>query len=160
MDRRHNPYAPGAGLQPPELAGRDRLIDEATADMDRLLSRRSAHSQSRKWRDGRDPHGAGASPSPSNRRSAEHAASKRNGRRRRAMIRIIVSTGGEAISVRGQAARTVLRTNGYASGKRPRAAPSAPRILVADFANVNRAPRSGVSQIPQPVQNAVGVHCS
>jgi hypothetical protein len=24
MDRRNNPYAPGAGLQPPELAGRDR----------------------------------------------------------------------------------------------------------------------------------------
>ena len=23
MDRRNNPYAPGVGLQPPELAGRD-----------------------------------------------------------------------------------------------------------------------------------------
>ena len=28
MDRRNNPYAPGAGLQPPELAGRDRLIED------------------------------------------------------------------------------------------------------------------------------------
>jgi hypothetical protein len=40
MDRRNNPYAPGAGLQPPELAGRDRLLDEATIDMDRVLDSR------------------------------------------------------------------------------------------------------------------------
>ena len=40
MDRRNNPYAPGAGLQPPELAGRDRLIEEVTIDMDRVLARR------------------------------------------------------------------------------------------------------------------------
>ena len=40
MDRRNNPYAPGAGLQPPELAGRDRLIEDSTTDMDRLLSKR------------------------------------------------------------------------------------------------------------------------
>jgi hypothetical protein len=40
MERRHNPYAPGAGLQPPELAGRDRLIEDAAIDMDRLLDRR------------------------------------------------------------------------------------------------------------------------
>jgi hypothetical protein len=40
MDRRHNPYAPGAGLQPPELAGRDKLIEDAAIDMDRLLERR------------------------------------------------------------------------------------------------------------------------
>ena len=40
MDRRNNPYAPGAGLQPPELAGRDRLIDDVTIDMDRVLARR------------------------------------------------------------------------------------------------------------------------
>ena len=40
MDRRNNPYAPGAGLQPPELAGRDRLIDDVTIDMDRVLRRR------------------------------------------------------------------------------------------------------------------------
>lgn len=41
MDRRRNPYAPGAGLQPPALAGRDQLIDDATADMARLLKGRS-----------------------------------------------------------------------------------------------------------------------
>jgi hypothetical protein len=41
MDRRNNPYAPGAGLQPPELAGRDRLIEDVTTDMDRLLGKRS-----------------------------------------------------------------------------------------------------------------------
>lgn len=40
MDRRHNPYAPGAGLQPPELAGRDQLIDDAVIDMERVLDRR------------------------------------------------------------------------------------------------------------------------
>ncbi|MDB6105877.1 MAG: family ATPase [Gammaproteobacteria bacterium] len=40
MERRHNPYAPGAGLQPPELAGRDSLIEDAAIDMDRLLERR------------------------------------------------------------------------------------------------------------------------
>lgn len=27
MDPVHNPYSPGAGLRPPELAGRDREID-------------------------------------------------------------------------------------------------------------------------------------
>jgi AAA ATPase-like protein len=40
MDRRKNPYAPGAGLQPPELAGRDRLLDDASIDMDRVLEKR------------------------------------------------------------------------------------------------------------------------
>ena len=40
MDRRLNPYAPGAGLQPPELAGRDRLIEDVTIDMERVLARR------------------------------------------------------------------------------------------------------------------------
>lgn len=42
MDRRFNPYAPGAGLQPPELAGRDQLLADATSDMDRVLARRPA----------------------------------------------------------------------------------------------------------------------
>ena len=42
MDRRNNPYAPGAGLQPPELAGRDRLLQEAAIDLDRVLLRRPA----------------------------------------------------------------------------------------------------------------------
>ena len=40
MDRRLNPYAPGAGLQPPELAGRDALLEDATIDMARVLRRR------------------------------------------------------------------------------------------------------------------------
>jgi len=40
MDRRKNPYAPGAGLQPPELAGRDKLLEEAGIDMDRVLDAR------------------------------------------------------------------------------------------------------------------------
>lgn len=40
MERRHNPYAPGAGLQPPELAGRNRLIEDAAIDMDRLVGGR------------------------------------------------------------------------------------------------------------------------
>jgi hypothetical protein len=40
MDRRRNPYAPGAGLQPPELAGRDKLLEEATIDLDRVLDGR------------------------------------------------------------------------------------------------------------------------
>ena len=40
MDRRNNPYAPGAGLQPPELAGRDTLIETATIDMERALAGR------------------------------------------------------------------------------------------------------------------------
>jgi hypothetical protein len=40
VDRRNNPYAPGAGLQPPELAGRDKLIETATIDMERALAGR------------------------------------------------------------------------------------------------------------------------
>lgn len=44
MDRRTNPFAPGAGLQPPELAGRDHLIEEATIDMERLLKGRATKS--------------------------------------------------------------------------------------------------------------------
>lgn len=42
MDRARNPYAPGAGLQPPELAGRDELIADALIDMDRILAGRQA----------------------------------------------------------------------------------------------------------------------
>ncbi|MYE24537.1 MAG: AAA family ATPase [Gammaproteobacteria bacterium] len=42
MDRRSNPYAPGAGLQPPELAGRAALIDDTSIDMDRVLASRPA----------------------------------------------------------------------------------------------------------------------
>ena len=42
MDRRRNPFVPGAGLQPPELAGRDRLLSDASIDMDRILAGRPA----------------------------------------------------------------------------------------------------------------------
>ncbi len=42
MDRLNNPYVPGAGLQPPELAGRDRLLSDASIDMDRVLAGRPA----------------------------------------------------------------------------------------------------------------------
>ena len=42
MDRRRNPFVPGAGLQPPELAGRHHLLADATIDMDRVLDGRPA----------------------------------------------------------------------------------------------------------------------
>ena len=42
MDRRRNPFVPGAGLQPPELAGRNRLLENAAIDMDRVLAGRPA----------------------------------------------------------------------------------------------------------------------
>lgn len=44
MDPRINPYAPGAGTQPPELAGRDELIEKASIALDRLRNRLSARS--------------------------------------------------------------------------------------------------------------------
>ncbi len=37
MDRRLNPYAPGAGIQPPALVGRDSVLENANIDLDRLL---------------------------------------------------------------------------------------------------------------------------
>ncbi len=40
MDRINNPYAPGAGLQPPTLTGRDQLLEDAAIDMQRALKRR------------------------------------------------------------------------------------------------------------------------
>ena len=42
MDRFSNPYVPGAGLQPPELAGREALMHNALLDMDRVLAGRPA----------------------------------------------------------------------------------------------------------------------
>ena len=44
MDRRINPFAPGAGLQPPELAGRDDVIENATIDLERVLGGRPTKS--------------------------------------------------------------------------------------------------------------------
>lgn len=44
MDPRINPYAPGAGTQPPELAGRDELIEKASIALDRLRNGLSSRS--------------------------------------------------------------------------------------------------------------------
>ena len=42
MDRLSNPFVPGAGIQPPELAGRDALLADTSIDMDRILAGRPA----------------------------------------------------------------------------------------------------------------------
>ncbi len=42
MDPRLNPYAPGAGARPPELAGRDALLERAAVALDRIRSGRAA----------------------------------------------------------------------------------------------------------------------
>ena len=44
MNARDNPYAPGAGTPPPELAGRGALIDEAAIALDRIRDGRAAKS--------------------------------------------------------------------------------------------------------------------
>lgn len=44
MDRRKNPYAPGAGIQPPALVGRDKLLEDVNIDMERLLKKRPVRS--------------------------------------------------------------------------------------------------------------------
>jgi Cdc6-like AAA superfamily ATPase len=44
MDARRNPYAPGAGTPPPELAGRDGIIERAAVALDRICEGRSARS--------------------------------------------------------------------------------------------------------------------
>ncbi|RBP15914.1 AAA ATPase-like protein [Roseiarcus fermentans] len=44
MDPRTNPYAPGAGTPPPELAGRDGVIEQAAIALDRVRSGRQAQS--------------------------------------------------------------------------------------------------------------------
>jgi len=44
MDPRLNPYAPGAGNPPPELAGRDGLIEGAAIALDRIRLQRAARS--------------------------------------------------------------------------------------------------------------------
>jgi hypothetical protein len=40
MDPRRNPYAPGAGAPPPELAGRDALVERAAIALDRIRAGR------------------------------------------------------------------------------------------------------------------------
>jgi len=44
MDPRTNPYAPGAGSPPPDLAGRDGIIERAAISLDRIRNRRAARS--------------------------------------------------------------------------------------------------------------------
>lgn len=44
MDPRSNPYAPGAGSRPPELAGRDDVLDRAAVALDRIRLGRHAQS--------------------------------------------------------------------------------------------------------------------
>jgi hypothetical protein len=44
MDPRRNPYAPGAGTPPPELAGRDEVIERAAVALDRIRAGRAARS--------------------------------------------------------------------------------------------------------------------
>lgn len=45
MDPVRNPFAPGAGSQPPELAGRDEIISEADITLQRALLGKSSQSQ-------------------------------------------------------------------------------------------------------------------
>ncbi len=45
MDSVRNPFAPGAGSRPPELAGRDAIIEEATVAIQRALLGKSVRSQ-------------------------------------------------------------------------------------------------------------------
>ncbi|HEX8363034.1 MAG TPA: ATP-binding protein [Longimicrobium sp.] len=40
MDRANNPFAPGAGHQPPELAGRDKIIEDASVSLARIIKGR------------------------------------------------------------------------------------------------------------------------
>ena len=44
MDPRLNPYSPGAGSPPPELAGRDEVIERAAIALDRIRNGRGAQS--------------------------------------------------------------------------------------------------------------------
>jgi hypothetical protein len=44
MDPRSNPYSPGAGSPPPELAGRDDVIERAAIALDRIRNKRGAQS--------------------------------------------------------------------------------------------------------------------
>lgn len=45
MDEIRNPLVPGAGSQPPELAGRESIINEADVALQRALLGRHAKSQ-------------------------------------------------------------------------------------------------------------------
>ena len=45
MDPRKNPFAPGAGSQPPELAGRDEILEDVDIALERIKLRRPSRSQ-------------------------------------------------------------------------------------------------------------------
>jgi AAA ATPase domain len=45
MDEVRNPFAPGAGIQPPELAGRDQILDDAKVALSRVKLGRPARSK-------------------------------------------------------------------------------------------------------------------
>jgi len=44
LDARKNPFAPGAGSQPPELAGRDEILEKASVSLSRIKAVRSSKS--------------------------------------------------------------------------------------------------------------------
>jgi hypothetical protein len=44
MDRIRNPFSPGAGSPPPELVGRDGILEEADVLFGRVLARRPERS--------------------------------------------------------------------------------------------------------------------
>lgn len=44
MDPHRNPYAPGAGFPPPELAGRDEIIERAAIAISRIRAGRASRS--------------------------------------------------------------------------------------------------------------------
>ncbi len=45
MNRTENPFSPGAGTPPPELAGRDKIVEDATVALARVKTGRPAKSQ-------------------------------------------------------------------------------------------------------------------
>jgi AAA ATPase-like protein len=45
MDRATNPFAPGAGTKPPELAGRDQILEDARVALTRVMAGRSAKGE-------------------------------------------------------------------------------------------------------------------
>jgi hypothetical protein len=45
MDRARNPFAPGAGNRPPELAGRDQIVEDADVTLQRIKAGRSDRGQ-------------------------------------------------------------------------------------------------------------------
>ena len=45
MDPLRNPFSPGAGARPPELAGRESIIDAATLALERIRRGRQEKSQ-------------------------------------------------------------------------------------------------------------------